>query len=1572
MADLSQQVQLQQALNDALRDRASLMSEQNDLMSQQSDTANQLRQSLGSPEATQRVRNMTDALRQSNEEMEEGADRTRELSDALEEAGDNAEDAGSQFNMFGAAFSAVKSAFSGALSLFGSVASGVAGIAASIGKAAFAIFSFPFKLFSGLIELAQSGGGGNPIREAYEEVREVFGDLASGPGKAVVNTFKKVRSETGGLAKTGLSFRKVFGYGPGGVAAMIKGMNELAQGLGDNFYKLQGQFEQMGSKAIVFSKGLGLSNEEFGELAGLASAKGRKVEEYFTEISTLAVKANKTFGIGIKDMSKGMKELAHDVDNFGHLGPKAFQPIVVFARKLGLEIKDMAGIMDKFAGFEDTTEAASKMSQAFGINVDSMQLMAAQNPAEKIDILRKAFFKSGKDLSKFSYQQRKYLTSLTGLEGKSLDAAFALDKQGISYDKIAKKTDKANKKQISQQKVLKELAKGIKRLVPSGGGQKVKGFFDAFVKGFERGIMRSRTFRKMLRNIRKGLRLMERFGRRIGRMFVKMFPGIKDMMEGITDFFRPAKFKVFIKAVEKGFKEFFESGSGNVTDLFDIIRQKLSDFGSDTSALDKLLGGFKKFATFAMKMVASAIRYVLNILSEEVAPFISGFLQDANKALESGDAGSHLEALFMTLEKKIGGSKLGKAFLEIINPLTDLFSGADNPFQKVFKAFEKAYEDNKKFLTGLGEEIGSAFMDGMLGWFAYAGLGLLGAAVLKMMGTGVLTAIGTFFTKIPGFIMAAARALGGMVTALGGFATILRALLTGPLMGFHIAISAISGLFDAFDPKKGHESIGGRFATFVGGFAESLTFGIVESDAFLDAVTGTNYVVERKIGEMNDKYAYAAEEFSKTNLKYLNKAKEELGKLRKEFEGGVDAIGDIFVGLEGKLDKGEQDTLRTAKKVFENITKITDSEEAKITAAFKRRKAQAKGIENLLKEGYDELDDTDIDKIEGSLEGAGQKFKRDLYFKIQKEAQKMGIKDAITMEGDLVTISEEFMEKRGAFAMQLLKGMKKSEGEVRKEIEGQTKDAVKKQMDQLKTLDRAQLLSIRKKAKESNMKTTVIDKALKAVLEAEIKKKYAGQEFSKAKIEAEVRKKMKQIDESDAKTKAKKKLKQLESEEALLSQIEAFADVPKRLKKAMKAFNTFDPAEMKQGIKVLLKQVSTLAESIGKELSTMSVTPISKKSQELIKTFDSNNDILNDFMGDFAKIIENFRKLKKLVRNPLFTKKFTAKTFTGQIKKIAYDMVKLPAAVMEGLAPLVPINAVAGFLMKKMGADPKILEDGARAQGMMDAMTRFSKEGGAKTTIDAIVDFIDPISEDLAKIKSAALLIKKTSKGFPTISDKDSAAMAEGARAVVRAVGNMMDKFNFGHDLFVNNRASEIGNAAKNLGAVPTLLKKVRGVSKAAKKSIDGMSAIDTVGGGLMKLHTGLYNFVEKPVVPGDIQGLEQVMVALGVAIDNVDPTAGMKLGGAVDSIFGAITTATGAGGNTKSLAEAKVIVDALANFTGGNIVVTSDLPDKFTINIGVKIDSEKLGQAIVATNLTKGGEADYIQTDKTKSVLGA
>ena len=177
---------------------------------------------------------------------------------------------------------------------------------------------------------------------------------------------------------------------------------------------------------------------------------------------------------------------------------------------------------------------------------------------------------------------------------------------------------------------------------------------------------------------------------------------------------------------------------------------------------------------------------------------------------------------------------------------------------------------------------------------------------------------------------------------------------------------------------------------------------------------------------------------------------------------------------------------------------------------------------------------------------------------------------------------------------------------------------------------------------------------------------------------------------------------------------------------------------------------------------------------------------------------------------------------------------------------------------------------------------------------------------------------------------------------------------------------------ANNMKNIPLVLKRARAVGFAAKKNLPVMTAVETIGSGMQKLHAGLYAFIEKPVMPSDIEGLETVMIALGTAVDSIDVTAGMKLGGAVDSIFSAITTATEAGGNAKDLAQVKVIVDALANFTGGNIVVTSDLPDKFNIHLKVDIDSQVLGRAIVARNLSTGGKADYISTGETKSVLGA
>ena len=117
----------------------------------------------------------------------------------------------------------------------------IKGLAKSIGNVTKSLFnvgkavvSIPFKMMSGLIGMAQSGGGGgpSPIKVELEAIRGEFGSLASNEGQAVASSLGQIKGQMKDLAGTGLSVRQVFGAGKAGVAEAMKAVHEVATALG--------------------------------------------------------------------------------------------------------------------------------------------------------------------------------------------------------------------------------------------------------------------------------------------------------------------------------------------------------------------------------------------------------------------------------------------------------------------------------------------------------------------------------------------------------------------------------------------------------------------------------------------------------------------------------------------------------------------------------------------------------------------------------------------------------------------------------------------------------------------------------------------------------------------------------------------------------------------------------------------------------------------------------------------------------------------------------------------------------------------------------------------------------------------------------------------------------------------------------------------------------------------------------------------------------------------------------------------------------------------------------------------
>ena len=400
--------------------------------------------------------------------------------------------------------------------LIGSVASGLF----TLGKA---IFMLPFRLLSGLVEFAADGGGGLELLEAYERVRKTFGDLASGPARDLVRSFRDVRSETGSLAGSGISLARVFGVGPGGLAAAMDFIREQAEGLGAQFQLLRGEFVESAAELIVFQKGMGLSAEQFKAFSTLAIGSGSDLTDTLGEVANLSIQLGDRFNLSSKQIAQGMATLASEFVAFGHLTQQELAATTVYAMELGVEIEALTKVAEKFSTFESAAESASKLNQALGLQLDTMALLTAESPADQLKQIQDAFFATGRSVTDLNRAERELLATQLNLSGTDLAAALSPENAGKSLEEIQAAAEGAADAPLTAEEAMNRLADSIERVFESGGG--MKSFFDAFSQGFEQGLRWFGPTRQLFLNIRQSLRETRRAGREFARVFTTTFPG---------------------------------------------------------------------------------------------------------------------------------------------------------------------------------------------------------------------------------------------------------------------------------------------------------------------------------------------------------------------------------------------------------------------------------------------------------------------------------------------------------------------------------------------------------------------------------------------------------------------------------------------------------------------------------------------------------------------------------------------------------------------------------------------------------------------------------------------------------------------------------------------------------------------------------------------------------------------------------------------------------------------------------------------------------------------------------------
>jgi hypothetical protein len=928
--ELAEQLKLTEQLNDAFDKMASNIDRMSHAIQTQTNATEKLLRVFEQLNNSNLDNLNTDALSKLQQDASEAEESTDKFSESLQKAGEVAEKGfNSKLLIATGALSGLHQGFknviavgSGLLGFFSSAAKGV-------GRIALSVLAFPFKMFSALVSSAAEGGGDNSLATALENLRKQMGDL-KGPGSSAVITASKALS---GFADTGLNAFRIFGT----LAERLTLVTEVAGAMGATFGVLKQEFIDNGGALLAFQKGLGITNEEMKGLGDRSITMGKPFSKVMLDMTKQTVALGKAFDVDQKLIGKDMAKAMQNVKHFGALAVKEIATASVYARKLGVELESITGVLDAFETFDSAAENVAKLSQTFGVQLDTFELMESQDPAENIDKLRKAFRAAGVDSSAFTRQQAKALAMSTGLDEKTARQVFSMENYGVSLDDVKKKSEGAEKKQKTQAEAMSDLADSIERMVKSGG-ELNNTFFKQFTEGFKRAIRYSAEYRAMDMAIRRSLIQTGIAGFNLGKVFVKNFDGVKDLLNGLTSFF--SKIGTLATEVSKISQEFMK-GEITFEKFMEKLRSKFINFFTENSpAFKKMLDGFKKIFVKLSKIAGEGIVWMSKQIAEGLKA-ITELITDPSKfkakmASGAGGAMGFLAEILIPLGKAIAdGAKI------IWPHAVTLFKLVTNKI--------KAYLTSPAFFQLIKPAIipmATMFFGPMFG------KALLGA-ITSSIGSSIFSSSGLSVLK-----KAFSTGLGKLFAGAGGIAAAI-----GASMSIGKAIremkDQISSEFSDADRT---------IAAGATGLIDALTLGLLPPGFKLQIANAIAELSTALFDELEKKFGSA---FSSSLKDYLADQLNFIGKIGDVFtalfaedddmlEGAITELGSAF--LKAMQSAGEFLLFRLPTKLAELALKIWNSlNKAFISLISKAFKGLGKALLGAIKpewaEGFGEFVD---------------------------------------------------------------------------------------------------------------------------------------------------------------------------------------------------------------------------------------------------------------------------------------------------------------------------------------------------------------------------------------------------------------------------------------------------------------------------------------------------------------------------------------------------------------------------------------------------------------------------------------
>lgn len=278
------------------------------------------------------------------------------------------------------------------------------------------------------------------FKQAQANIGDTFGQLTNEAGQFTEKTLagrvalgaQRAAEMSDALGKSLGNTTNSFRFLRSGVAGVEDAMKLAGQATSD----LRDQIFLLGEKGIDqaapgilmrFSNALRISREDMPKFGAIAAAMGTSVSDIFKGVTIAGTEMAEAAGMGEagrKVITQDLARLRSDFKRFGDVSTTELARIAVGAKSLGISLESLNKVTDYFDDFDRAADSVAMLSQALGVNIDTMALFETEDPIQRTMMIRDAFLEAGQDITQMNRRQRRFVEA-AGIDMTSMFPALA-------------------------------------------------------------------------------------------------------------------------------------------------------------------------------------------------------------------------------------------------------------------------------------------------------------------------------------------------------------------------------------------------------------------------------------------------------------------------------------------------------------------------------------------------------------------------------------------------------------------------------------------------------------------------------------------------------------------------------------------------------------------------------------------------------------------------------------------------------------------------------------------------------------------------------------------------------------------------------------------------------------------------------------------------------------------------------------------------------------------------------------------------------------------------------------------